>query len=56
MDKYRIETDTMEVSVPTDALWGAQTQRSLLNFAISHETFPTSFIRTYVILKKSYCP
>ena len=54
MDKYRIETDTMgEVSVPTDALWGAQTQRSLLNFAIGHETFPTSFIHAYVILKKS---
>ncbi len=54
MDKHRIETDTMgEVSVPTDALWGAQTQRSLLNFAIGHETFPTSFIHAYVILKKS---
>ena len=54
MDKYRIETDTMgEVSVPTDALWGAQTQRSLQNFAIGQETFPQSFIHAYVILKKS---
>ena len=31
--KYRIEKDTMgEVQVPSDALWGAQTQRALENF------------------------
>jgi len=29
----RIERDSMgEVEVPADKLWGAQTQRSLLNF------------------------
>ena len=33
--KYRIEKDTMgEIKVPNDKYWGAQTQRSLENFAI----------------------
>ena len=31
----RIETDSLgEVNVPEEAYWGAQTQRSLINFAI----------------------
>ena len=30
---YRIEKDSLgEVKVPKKALWGAQTQRSLINF------------------------
>ena len=33
--EYRIEHDALgEVKVPTDRLWGAQTQRSLMNFPI----------------------
>ena len=33
MSTTRIEHDTMgEVAVPSDAMWGAQTQRSLQNF------------------------
>ena len=32
---YRIEKDTMgEVHVPDDKYWGAQTQRSIINFPI----------------------
>jgi len=35
--EYRIEKDTMgEVKVPADAMYGAQTQRSIDNFKIAH--------------------
>lgn len=38
---FRRERDTMgEVLVPADHMWGAQTQRSLQNFAIGGETMP----------------
>jgi fumarate hydratase class II len=41
MANYRIEHDSMgEMCVPADALWGAQTQRSLENFPIGTETMP----------------
>ena len=44
--EYRIEHDTMgEVRVPADHFWGAQTQRSLENFAIGTETIPAEVIR-----------
>ena len=33
---YRVERDSMgELKVPEDALWGAQTQRAVMNFPIS---------------------
>tara|TARA_A100001015_G_scaffold317926_1_gene436213 strand:+ start:3752 stop:5164 length:1413 start_codon:yes stop_codon:yes gene_type:complete len=52
MSKFRIEKDSIgEIEVPNDALWGAQTQRSLKNFAIGDQVFPTSFIHAYIILK-----
>lgn len=52
--EYRIERDTMgEVKVPADKLWGAQTQRSLQNFAISTETMPEELIKSFAILKRS---
>jgi fumarate hydratase class II len=52
--EYRIEKDTMgEVEVPADKLWGAQTQRSLQNFAISTETMPEELIKAFAILKRS---
>ncbi|MEM5947018.1 class II fumarate hydratase [Spirochaetia bacterium 38H-sp] len=51
---HRIETDTMgEVKVPINAMWGAQTQRSLENFRIGQETFPPIFIRSYLAIKKA---
>ncbi|MDM5331854.1 class II fumarate hydratase [Ureibacillus composti] len=51
---YRIEKDTLgEVRVPTDKIWGAQTQRSKENFQIGHETMPMEVIRGLTILKKA---
>lgn len=51
---YRIEKDTMgEVQVPNEAYYGAQSARSLVNFAIGWETFPREMIRAFGILKKS---
>ena len=51
---FRIETDSMgEIQVPTDKLWGAQTQRSLENFRISDETMPEVLIRAYAIVKQA---
>ena len=50
----RIEHDTMgEVEVPNDALWGAQTQRSLQNFKIGNERLPRAMIRAMGLVKKA---
>ena len=52
--EYRIEHDTMgEVRVPADHFWGAQTQRSLENFAIGTETRPAEVIRAFAVLKSA---
>lgn len=54
MSSYRIEKDTMgEVKVPSDRLWGAQTQRSLENFKIGWEKMPKELIMAFAILKRS---
>jgi fumarate hydratase, class II len=51
---YRIETDTMgEMKVPVDKYYGAQTARSLANFKIGGERFPSEFIRALAIVKKA---
>jgi fumarate hydratase class II len=53
---YRIEKDTMgEVSVPSDAYYGAQTQRSIDNFKIAQDTnkMPIEIIRAFAYLKKA---
>ena len=44
--EYRIERDSMgELQVPEDALWGAQTQRSIENFPFPrHERMPIRLI------------
>ena len=35
---FRIEKDSMgTIEVPIQALWGAQTQRSIINFSIGEE-------------------
>jgi fumarate hydratase, class II len=39
------------IEVPADHHWGAQTQRSLHHFAISHDTMPPGVIRAFGILK-----
>lgn len=50
----RIEHDTMgEVEVPSEALWGAQTQRSLQNFKIGSERLPRPMIRAMGLVKKA---
>lgn len=50
----RIEHDTMgEVAVPGEALWGAQTQRSLQNFRIGNERLPRPMIRAMGLVKKA---
>lgn len=54
MDGYRIEHDSMgEVRVPTDALWGAQTQRSYQNFRIGTETMPPELIHAFALVKRA---
>ncbi len=51
---HRIEHDTFgPVEVPAERLWGAQTQRSLQNFAISGERQPRELIRALVQIKRS---
>ncbi len=50
----RIEKDTMgNVEVPSDAYYGAQTQRSLHNFRIGGERFPREFIYALGVVKKA---
>jgi fumarate hydratase class II len=52
--QFREEKDSIgSIQVDVDALWGAQTQRSLQNFKISQEKFPPAFIHAYVELKKA---
>ncbi len=48
----RIEKDSMgEMPVPADVLYGASTQRAVLNFPISGNPVPESMIRAFAILK-----
>lgn len=50
----RIETDSLgEVKVPSSALWGAQTQRSLVNFQISSRKFPKTFVKALTEVKRA---
>lgn len=54
--EYRIEKDTMgEVKVPADALYGAQTQRSIDNFKIAQDInrMPKEIIKAFAYLKKA---
>lgn len=52
--KTRIETDSMgEIEVPTEQLWGAQTQRSIHHFSIGEELMPLEIIWAFGILKKA---
>lgn len=54
-NQFRIEEDSLgDVRVPSDRLWGAQTQRSHLNFLIGVERFrwDRPVIRALGILKK----
>ncbi|CAE6484664.1 MAG TPA: class II fumarate hydratase [Nitrosomonas nitrosa] len=54
MTDFREERDTMgTILVPTQALWGAQTQRSLLNFKISSEKMPSALISALALVKRA---
>src|SRR5690606_35344706 len=48
----RIEHDSMgELQVPAGALWGAQTQRAVLNFPVSGRPMPRGYIRALGLVK-----
>jgi fumarate hydratase class II len=50
----RLERDSMgEIEVPSNALWGAQTQRAVNNFPISGQTMPRDFIRALGWIKQA---
>ncbi|HUJ39984.1 MAG TPA: class II fumarate hydratase [Candidatus Acidoferrales bacterium] len=50
----RTESDSMgKIEVATDRYWGAQTERSLLHFAIGHDVMPREMVRALGILKKA---
>ncbi|MFF7107601.1 class II fumarate hydratase [Pseudomonas sichuanensis] len=50
----RIETDSLgPVEVPEGAYWGAQTQRSLINFAIGKERMPLAVLHALALVKKA---
>lgn len=52
MGKFRTERDSMgTLKVPSDALWGASTQRAVENFQISGKRMPRAFIRALGLIK-----
>ncbi|MCY4304903.1 MAG: class II fumarate hydratase [Aestuariivita sp.] len=54
MTETRIETDSFgEVNVPAEKYWGAQTQRSIINFPIGWEQQPIAIVRALGVIKKA---
>ena len=52
MTNYRIESDSFgDLKVPKDKYWGAQTQRSIINFPIGWEKQPVSIIKSLGFIK-----
>ncbi|MEE4463917.1 lyase family protein, partial [Azotobacter chroococcum] len=50
----RTETDSLgPIEVPDEAYWGAQTQRSLINFAIGREHMPLAVLHALALIKKA---
>ncbi|MEL6521718.1 MAG: class II fumarate hydratase [Pseudomonadota bacterium] len=50
----RTETDSFgPLDVPADKYWGAQTQRSILNFPIGWEKQPTAVVRALGVIKQA---
>jgi len=50
----RTETDSFgPVEVPADRYWGAQTQRSIMNFPIGWERQPVAIVRALGVVKKA---
>ena len=51
-NKTRIEGDTMgEMEVPAEGLWGASTQRAVLNFPVSGTTVNIKIVHAYGLVK-----
>ncbi|MBO0702934.1 MAG: class II fumarate hydratase [Candidatus Dormibacteraeota bacterium] len=54
MSETRIEHDSMgDMEVPADALWGASTQRAVLNFPISGQHLPRRLIWAGAVIKQA---
>lgn len=54
MSDWREEHDSMgAVFVPSDKLWGAQTQRSRIHFPIGTEAMPTEIVHAFGVIKKA---
>ena len=54
MSATRTETDSFgPLEVPADKYWGAQTQRSIINFPIGWERQPVAIIRALGVVKKA---
>ena len=54
MTATRTETDSFgPLEVPADRYWGAQTQRSILNFPIGWERQPVAIIRALGVIKRA---
>jgi fumarate hydratase class II len=54
MTATRTESDSFgPLEVPTDKYWGAQTQRSLMNFPIGWERQPVAIVRALGVIKKA---
>ena len=53
---FRVEKDSLgEVKVPSNAYWGAQTQRALENFPISGQKAHPAFVWASAVVKKAAC-
>ena len=54
MAQTRTETDSFgPLEVPADKYWGAQTQRSIMNFPIGWEKQPIAIVRALGVIKKA---
>ena len=54
MTETRTETDSFgPLEVPSDKYWGAQTQRSIMNFPIGWEKQPVAIVRALGVIKKA---
>ena len=54
MSETRTETDSFgPLEVPADKYWGAQTQRSIMNFPIGWEKQPIAIVRALGVIKKA---
>ena len=52
MSATRTETDSFgPLEVPADKYWGAQTQRSIMNFPIGWEKQPVAVVRALGVIK-----